>query len=66
MPKHQETIERELERIRTPTKDDVEAIITLRILEFHKKLVNDYGLEKASSELGRGRTVTTRYTEDSH
>ena len=32
MPKHQETIESELEPISTPTKDDAEGITTLRIL----------------------------------
>ena len=50
-----ETIERELDRMKTPTKDDVEAMITLRILKYHKKLVKDYGLEKTSSESEGGR-----------
>ena len=66
MLKKQETIERELDRIVTPTKDEVEAIITLRILKYHEKLVKDYGLEKKSSESEGGVAVTTRCTEDSH
>ena len=47
-----------------PTKDDVEDIITNRILKYHKKLVKDYGLQRTSYESQGG--VTTRCTEDSH
>ena len=62
----QEAIDRELSRIVTPTKNDVEAIISLRLLEFHKKLVKDYGLKKTSSASKGGVIVTTRCTEDPH
>ena len=61
----QEEIERGLARIVTPTKDEVEAMITLRILKYHERLVKDYGLEKTSSESEGGVIVTTRCTEDS-
>ena len=72
MSKSQDAIDRdkaiysELARITTLTKDDVEAIITLRLLKFREKLVKDLGLEKTSSESKGGVVVSTRCTEDPH
>ena len=60
------TIDSELARITTPTKDEVETIITLRLLKFREKLVKDFSLEKTSSESEGGVIVTTRCTEDSY
>ena len=60
------TIDSELARITTPTKDEVETIITLRLLKIREKLVKDFSLEKTSSESEGGVIVTTRCTEDSY